>query len=245
MKEVGLVEAVGMIPRYFTARLRNRILLAGGKRGKKDVECPCCGWRGPGFGTYWDPSETIPGFECPACSSHPRHRYMALHLRDWVPMERGWILHFAPEPSLDPVFRRMDGSDPRITTDYAMAGVDFLSNITALPFGDGAFAGILCSHVLEHIEEDREAMKELFRVLAPGGTAVICIPERDMPETVEFGFPDPRKTHHWRDYGRDVADRLREAGFRVETVNPAPDDPDTARHGLAVQDRVHLCTKAG
>lgn len=243
VREVGFGEAMGIIPRYLAAKVRNRWLLTKGAMGREVVECSCCGWKGPAFGTYWDPSETISSFECPNCSSHPRHRFMALRLSTWLEMDRGWVLHFAPEPALEGTFRRSDGTDPRVTTDYAMAGVDCLSDITNLPFSPNGFSGILCSHVLEHIEDDRRAMGELFRVLEPGGTAVVCVPEGDVPETVEFGFPDPKKTHHWRDYGRDVRERLIETGFLVETVSPDSADPWTFQHGLSCSDRIHICKK--
>ena len=49
-------------------------------------------------------------------------------------------------------------------------------DITDLPFTDECFDLILCSHVLEHVHDDRSAMRELYRVLAPGGIVVFETP---------------------------------------------------------------------
>jgi hypothetical protein len=242
--EAGWSRAVAMVPTWFLAKAWNRsLVLAAGGRAPGGVACSCCGWTGRAFGTYWDPSEVIHRFECPVCSSHPRHRFLARCLRDWLDVEDGPVLHTAPEPALDGLFTRKDGTDARITTDYAMAGVDCLANLCHLPFPDASFSGILCSHVLEHIEDDAAAMGELCRVLRPGGLAVVCVPEGDAPATVEFGFADPLKTHHWRDYGRDVATKLEGAGFEVTTVTPETCGQDVARLGLSPHERVHLCRR--
>ena len=141
------------------------------------------------------------------------------------------------------MFRQGDGVDHRTTTDITLPNVTCLSNINYLPFEDEAFDSIICIHVLEHIEDDLRAMRELHRVLRASGTAVICIPETDNEKTVEFGFEDPEKSHHWRDYGMDVKDRLTESGFRVTTVTPKSLGADAYRYGMAEDERFHLCVK--
>lgn len=103
--------------------------------------------------------------------------------------------------------------------------VDRAADLTALPFRDESFDFAICSHVLEHVEDDRAAMAELFRVLVPGGRAVVMVPiEMDRPRTYEdisidssagrdkaFGHP-----YHLRICGGDYPDRLRRAGFAVK-----------------------------
>jgi predicted SAM-dependent methyltransferase len=90
---------------------------------------------------------------------------------------------------------------------------------------DETFDIIYCSHVLEHIDDDRQAMREMRRVLRGDGWALI-----DVPVTAEHTFEDPTITDpyererlfgqfdHVRRYGPDVADRLREAGFHVQIL---------------------------
>jgi SAM-dependent methyltransferase len=185
-------------------------------------ECPCCGdsfrrmarRRLAGFGGI-----------CPRCRSHPRHRAIALLLaRGDLPGRR--LLHFAPEPLFDPLFARLPGIE-RVTADlYAPA--DLRLDISDMDLPSGSFDLILCSHVLEHVPDDRAAISELRRVLADGGLCLVLTPYRaDRPtyedpaitgpldRMVAFGQQD-----HVRIYGTDLAERLRGAGFEVEDRTP-------------------------
>jgi SAM-dependent methyltransferase len=181
-------------------------------------ECPCCG------GHFRRMSRRrISGWGgiCPRCRSHPRHRAIALLLaRGDLPGRR--LLHFAPEALFDPVFGRLPGIE-RVTADlYAPA--DLRLDITNMGLPDGSFDLTLCSHVLEHVRDDRAAMRELRRVLTDGALALVLVPYRPDVTTYEdpsitsplermvaFGQQD-----HVRIYGSDLADRLREAGFEVD-----------------------------
>jgi hypothetical protein len=181
-------------------------------------ECPCCGGR---FRRMSRQRISGWGGICPRCRSHPRHRAIALLLaRGDLPGRR--LLHFAPEPLLDPVFARLPGVE-RVTADLH-APADLRLDITKMDLPDGSFDLILCSHVLEHVPDDRAAMRELRRVLSPGGLALVLVPYRPEVTTYEdpsitspldrvvaFGQQD-----HVRIYGNDLSDRLREAGFEVE-----------------------------
>lgn len=83
---------------------------------------------------------------------------------------------------------------------------------------DASFDFLICEHVLEHVPDDKKAMRELRRVLAPGGTALISVPIRNATFTLE-NLPnanpirDYGQIDHVRYYGTDFYDRLREAGF--------------------------------
>ena len=69
-----------------------------------------------------------------------------------------------------------------------MANLDYISadleshlavvkvDITNILYEDNSFDVILCSHVLEHVIDDQKAMRELFRVLKPGGWAILQVP---------------------------------------------------------------------
>jgi SAM-dependent methyltransferase len=50
------------------------------------------------------------------------------------------------------------------------------SDLRALPFADGAFDLVMCSHVLEHIRDDVVAMGELARVVTPAGLVLVAVP---------------------------------------------------------------------
>ncbi|GAK76898.1 glycosyltransferase [Nonlabens ulvanivorans] len=114
------------------------------------------------------------------------------------------------------------------TTDLLSPLADVKADICNLPFEDNSYDFILCNHVLEHIPDDETAMKELYRVLKPGGKAILQIPlENDRDVTFEddsitdkeerariFGQYD-----HVRVYGMDYFDRLRFIGFDVNAVD--------------------------
>jgi hypothetical protein len=228
---------------YGAADLNAR-LSAIALRGK-GRECRCCG------GSFSRMSRRrLSGWGgiCPRCRSHPRHRAIALLLaRGDLPGHR--LLHFAPEPLFDPVFARLPRIE-RVTADlYAPA--DLRLDITEMDLPDGSFDLILCSHVLEHVPDDRAAMAELRRVLADGGLALVLTPYRaDRPtyedpaitspldRTVAFGQQD-----HVRIYGTDLADRLRRAGFEVEDRTPAQlfDEMTVERFELDAAEHLFLC----
>ena len=243
VKTVGWYIAIRMVPTYLWSRLYNKsILLLSTATHARMVECSCCGWMGIKFGVFWGTRKSIYNFSCPACSSAPRHRMLSLYIPQWIDVNSSKILHFAPEEFLEPIFEKSKKGDRRITTDITLAGVSCLSNINNLPFETNSFKHIICIHVLEHIEDDSRAMSELSRVLADEGLAVICIPETDNEKTVEFGYEDPSKSHHWRDYGLDVKQRLIDAGFDVHTVTPESLGANFEHFGLSKNERVHLCT---
>ena len=99
---------------------------------------------------------------------------------------------------------------------------------------DGLFDIVLCNHVLEHVTDDRKAMREILRVLKPGGYGIMQVP---MELTLEKTYEDPsivdpherevhfRQKDHYRLYGRDYTQRLKECGFRIGEPN-YPDELD-------------------
>ncbi len=169
---------------------------------------------------------------CLNCGSRERHRLLHLWLtengEDKLKGKR--ILHFAPEKAF---MRRMRGNPLYETADLAQAGVTHRLDITDTKLPDAAYDIVMANHVLEHIPDDRAAMRELFRVLKPGGLALLTTP---INATRDATYENPaivssaeRWAHfsahdHVRYYGLDFADRLAEAGFRVETFRMPPED---------------------
>jgi SAM-dependent methyltransferase len=160
------------------------------------------------------------------------------------------LLHVAPS---DPMYARRVGRLPNV--DYVSADLEDPAagehwDVTAIPHPDASFDAILCSHVLEHVRDDRRALSELHRVLRPGGWAVIQSPvDRRRATTYEEDVTDAEavfgQADHVRFYGRDYDDRLRAAGFAV-TVEPYVDRfsaAERARFGLEPVEPVHLCVK--
>ncbi|MEZ5022789.1 MAG: class I SAM-dependent methyltransferase [Chitinophagales bacterium] len=87
-------------------------------------------------------------------------------------------------------------------------------NINNIQFEDNSFDRIICSHVLEHIETDEKAISELYRILKPGGIALIAVPTYGEVTEEDLSFtPAQRKLEyginiHVRLYGTDISKKL-------------------------------------
>jgi SAM-dependent methyltransferase len=230
-------------------------LLYGGKR----LECPICGGRfrrmRHGRGRR--------DVQCPRCGSYERVRALWLFLREETDLVAGKhrVLHFAPEPSIAAAIEALPGID-YVSADIAPGVAMEVVDITAIPHPEGSFDAVICSHVLEHVREDRRAMGEVFRVLRPGGAAYFMQPvDFERAETYEDASivdPDARlrafkQFNHVRIYGRDVAKRLHEAGFEVserrytEELDPAMRARYALQEGDATarEDVVFVATRPG
>lgn len=115
---------------------------------------------------------------CPVCDAVERHRFTWSFFEqrtDLFHNQPKRMLHVAPEPAFERRLRNLPHLNYR-TADPQDQHVDLKLDITAIPLPDDSFDVIHCSHVLEHIQEDEQAMRELARVLAPGGWATILVP---------------------------------------------------------------------
>jgi SAM-dependent methyltransferase len=164
-----------------------------------------------------------------------RHRSVWLYLDRHPDMTRPGmrILHVAPERGLGRRLRTLPqvsyvGGD--LTAEFGPEHID----VTQLQFEPASFDAILCSHVLEHVPDDRQAMRELARVLKPGGWALLQVPDVAAEVTDEdpsITDPDERlhrfgQHDHVRRYGWDYVDRLQDAGFSVVVERPETDLPE-------------------
>lgn len=165
----------------------------------------------------------------PGTLSLERHRLLWLYLKnetDFFTTPKK-VLHMAPEQCFLKRFKNLKNLD-YVTADLYSPIVDVKADICDLPFEENRFDVIFSNHVLEHIEDDKKAMSELYRVLKPGGMGIFQIPQDlNLDKTYEdFSItnPEERAKHfgqydHVRVYGKDYFDRLRAAGFKVEEVN--------------------------
>jgi len=158
-------------------------------------------------------------------------------------------LHVAPETCLADKFKKeYDYLSIDLDGKKAMMAMD----LTAMTFDDNSFDAIVCNHVLEHIPNDKKAMKELYRVLKPGGWASLQVPIKGDVTQEDLSVTDPKERlrlygqeDHVRYYGRDFAERLKDAGFEV-SIMPKDDllEPDEqARMSLDLENEVILCRK--
>lgn len=191
----------------------------------------------------------------PSTLSLERHRLLWLYLK----AETGFfkdnlkVLHFAPEQAFYSRFRKLKNLN-YTTTDLNSPLADVKADICDLPFEDNSYDFILCNHVLEHIPNDTKAMQELFRILKPGGTAILQIPQ-DLSREVTFEDDSITSREerarifgqydHVRVYGRDYFDKLRSIGFVVEEVEYASQltSEEIERYRLAKGEIIPVCKK--
>ena len=216
--------------------------------------CPCCKTQLRKFSPYGH--ELVPRTEacCPVCRSLERHRLIYLYINQATELLDGRpkrMLHVAPEPQLSKWFQQQKFID-YLSADLSSPDAMVQMDVTDIQFPDNSFDVIYCSHVLEHVPDDRKAMSEFYRVLKPGGWAILQV-----PITAETTFEDPPVTSpqerlrvfgqhdHVRRYGPDYTDRLTAAGFNV-TVDGFVrelDDRTIQRFGLMQSEDIYLCRK--
>ncbi len=167
-----------------------------------------------------------PNVLSPSTLSLERHRLLWLYLKSNTNLftKPQKLLHFAPEQAFYKRFKKLKHIE-YITTDLLSPLADVKADICNLPFKNNSFDFILCNHVLEHIPNDTKAMKELYRVLKPGGTAILQIPQDySLEKTFEDNtITDPKERtkifgqyDHVRVYGMDYFEKLRSIGFIVD-----------------------------
>ncbi|GLB52199.1 SAM-dependent methyltransferase [Neptunitalea chrysea] len=191
----------------------------------------------------------------PSTLSLERHRLLWLYLTNETDFftKKLKVLHFAPEQAFYKRFRKMQNLE-YTTTDLNSPLADVKADICNLPFKDNSYDVIFCNHVLEHIPDDTKAMQELFRVLKPGGMAILQIPQDYNREvTFEDNTITDKKQRaeifgqydHVRVYGMDYFDKLRSIGFKVieeDYTNKIPQE-QVNTYCLAKGEIIPVCHK--
>lgn len=210
-------------------------------------ECNLCGYQG-----RFLPFGKVPrrSAYCPGCGSIERHRLVGLWIsKNAEAVDRSKLLHFAPEPGLTRLFKGRVAEYRSADIDPHLA--DTVLNIEQIDLPDESVDLVLCSHVLEHVD-DTKALGEIHRILVPGGRALLMFP---LVDGWERTYEDPTHTSdeartkyygqadHVRYYGRDVRDRIQGAGFTLSEFTA--EEPDVARYGLMRGDKLFVAAKPG
>lgn len=242
------------IPQPIRTSLRRAVHRGSG------IRCELCGTEVRGFKAHGGGAEVlerrqvIGGMKrdndrCPVCHGRDRTRLMMRYLQEETALgtQTRDILHVAPDFGLYLWLKRQPG------VRYTGADLDAgryrhienfrACDLTAAPFPDASFDVVICSHVLEHVPDDAKAFAEIFRILRPGGRALLLVPfALDGQGTDEdLSITDPaekdRRFGQWdhvRLYDRDdFVARMARAGFAVSLYDPAGGDAAAAaRMGL-------------
>jgi SAM-dependent methyltransferase len=217
------------------------------------VQCPVCLHRYRKFLPYGRIARE--NALCPNCLALERHRLLWIYLDQKTTLftEKQRLLHIAPEYCFIDRFESLANLD-YITADLESPLAKVKMDIHEIPFEQDSFDCVLCNHVIEHVDNDLLAVKEILRVLKPGGWAIIQVPFFEpVPDQT---FEDPSITSsserfkkygqkdHLRLYGKDYKQRLERCGFQVkeeEFVKQLP--PETVSKFALVSETIYHCIK--
>ena len=198
--------------------------------------CPCCGLRIRGFvkADYLDDEHYNPerykharqDVLCPSCMSLPRHRILAAWFEGRKELlKKKKILYFAPEYSMMLWMKRNGVS---FTTADLYNDADLKLDIQKTGLKAESYDVIICNHVLEHVDDFRLAINEMFRIIKYRGLFICSFP---VDNNVDLVDEDPEvktdeeryqrfgQSDHRRVFGRNAGSLLKEAGFQVERIN--------------------------
>jgi SAM-dependent methyltransferase len=185
--------------------------------------CNVCGGSrfGPGPAGRLSRRGLLP--RCSGCGSLERHRAIRTaveKLREVRPFQDAKLIRFSDDPILDDHWFR--------TAEVSIFHGPNSLDIQAIDRPDASYDVALCSHVIEHVADDRAAIRELTRILSPEGFLVLAFPRvEDGDCTHDWGFADPGKNGHFRGYGRDFDEVIAATAAGAQTLAVVADDPVT------------------
>ncbi|MDG2475431.1 MAG: class I SAM-dependent methyltransferase [Flavobacteriaceae bacterium] len=192
---------------------------------------------------------------CPGTLSLERHRLLWLYLKNETNILKSnlKVLHVAPEQIFYKKFKKFSHWS-YLTFDINSPIADIKGDLKSMEFEDESFDLIICNHVLEHIEDDRKALREIYRVLKNNGISILQVPININREKT---FEDPKITSiserekhfgqydHVREYGIDYKSRIEEVGFIVEMINYTDNLSEDIinKYGLLKNDLIPIAKK--
>ena len=195
-------------------------------KGNK-VHCPVCEKSFSKFLSYGSNVAHRDNVLCPYDLTLERHRLMWLYLKDHSNFFTGQnldVLHIAPEQCFHKRFKNQQNLN-YLTGDIVSPIADLHFDLHKIPLAENRFDIVFCNHVLEHVDDADQCMKELYRVMKPGGWGIMQVPQDfSREETYEdrsINTPEEREIHYWqkdhvRLFGKDYPEWLNRAGFNVE-----------------------------
>jgi predicted SAM-dependent methyltransferase len=191
--------------------------------------------------------------KCPKCKSFKRHRFVYCFLEKIGLLKNPElkVLHIAPEKCFSKIFKKIWNKN-YITADLNNKNVKIKMDITNIQFEDETFDFILCNHVLEHVENDKKALSEFFRVLKRNGNLIITVPTfgKRTYENPKIKSPGERLKYfgqkdHVRKYGLDILGKMKNVGFKLKIIIPEDiiNQTKIKKYSLGSTDKIFHCFK--
>ena len=245
------------LPRPILIRLSHVFKLFAPLIYKGDaVECPVCENKFKKFLSYGSDVAHRENVLCPYDLTLERHRLMWLYLKNesnFFSSKQLEVLHIAPEQCFYSLFKKQKNLK-YLTGDLVSPLADLHFDLHEIPLEENTFDVVFCNHVLEHVNDAKKCMSELYRVLKPGGFGIMQVPQdRSRTETYEdwsITSPEEREKHFWqydhvRLFGLDYPNWLESVGFKVKEYDPKKhfDTSTIERYRLIPEEVLYVVTK--
>lgn len=192
---------------------------------------------------------------CPNCGAGDVNRLIALYLKNKLPKNKYKILDIAPIPSLTNLLKSLPHAKYR-SVDLYMEEADDKADICDMDiYKDGQFSLVICSHVLEHVENDTAAIKEIFRVLSKGGQAIFMVPIMTSLDRTLENKAHTSEADRWKHYGqgdhvrlyskKDFTAKIVKAGFTLSEYTVTDFGADTFfKYGIEPKAVLYVASKS-
>ena len=163
------------------------------------------------------------------------------------------VLHIAPEQCFHARFKAQENLK-YLTGDLESPIADMHFDLHSIPLEENRFDVVFCNHVLEHVDDALQCMKELYRVMKPGGWGIMQVPQdisrKETYEDASITSPEDREKHYWqkdhvRLFGLDYPEWLKKAGFTVTEFKPTENysKEQIARYRLQEGEVLYIVSK--
>lgn len=218
--------------------------------------CPVCGKSSRKFLSYGSVQAHRENVLCPHDLTLERHRLLWLYLQrksNLFSAERLSFLHIAPEQCFLPYFKKQKNLD-YLTGDIESPIADLHFDLHQIPLENDKFDVIFCNHVLEHVQDAKQCMSELYRVMKPGGWGVFQVPQdftlKDTFEDASITSEKDREKYFWqkdhvRLFGKNYPEKLKEVGFTFDqfTAVDLVGSADADRYRLSATEILYVFKK--
>lgn len=166
-------------------------------------------------------------YKCPSCGAADRDRLYKIYIDKFENFDKNTkILDFAPSKQIESYLRPKTNYR---SADLLIDGVDDKIDITNMEYKNNTFDFFICSHILEHVDDDAKALSELYRVLKYGGRGILMTPIIDKNGVQDEDPSIKDVSERWRRFAQDdhvrlyqkdvFLNRVKQAGFVVRQYN--------------------------
>ena len=193
-------------------------------------------------------------YACSSCGSSDRERLYKLYIDKYIKDKKIKLVDFAPSVPLQKYLKSKKNINYR-SADLMMVGVDDKVDITDMKkYKDNTFDFFVCSHIMEHVSDDSKAMRELFRILKPGGEGILMTPIMDRKGVFDADTSVTDIPERWRRFAQDdhvrlyekdiFMKRVRDSGFKIEQHDfRSLGLVSILRNGIRLKSRLYIVKK--